>query len=54
MIEKVHIPIFIFNNLIEIVSPGVLPNTVRAESIKVGIHMERNPIVVSMLKDIDI
>jgi hypothetical protein len=31
-----------------------LPNTVSVESMKVGIHIERNPIIVSMLKDIKI
>ena len=29
-----------------------MPNTVNVESIKMGIHLERNPILVSILKDI--
>ena len=48
-----HIRIFIFDNRVEIISPGALPNTVNAGSIKMGIHIERNPILVSMLKDIE-
>ena len=48
-----NIRIFIFDNRVEIISPGALPNTVNVESIKMGIHIERNPILVSMLKDIE-
>ncbi|KAF5425341.1 MAG: transcriptional regulator [Candidatus Methanomarinus sp.] len=47
-----NIRIFIFDDRVEIISPGALPNTVNVESIKMGIHIERNPILVSMLKDI--
>jgi predicted HTH transcriptional regulator len=47
-----NIRIFIFDGRVEIISPGALPNTVNVESIKMGIHIERNPILVSMLKDI--
>lgn len=47
-----NIRIFIFDDRIEIVSPGTLPNTVNVESMKMGIHIERNPILVSLLKDI--
>ncbi|KAF5422603.1 MAG: ATP-dependent DNA helicase RecG [Candidatus Methanocomedens sp.] len=48
-----NIRIFIFDNRVEIISPGALPNTINVESIKMGIHIERNPILVSMLKDIE-
>jgi predicted HTH transcriptional regulator len=48
-----NIRIFIFDNRVEIISPGALPNTINVESIKLGIHIERNPILVSMLKDIE-
>lgn len=48
-----NIRIFVFDNRVEIISPGALPNTVSVESMKVGIHIERNPIIVSMLKDIE-
>ncbi len=47
-----NIRIFIFDDRIEIISPGTLPNTVNVESMKMGIHIERNPILVSLLKDI--
>jgi len=47
-----NIRIFIFDDRVEIISQGALPNTVNVESIKMGIHIERNPILVSMLKDI--
>lgn len=47
-----NIRIFVFDNRVEVISPGALPNTVSVESIKIGIHIERNPIIVSMLKDI--
>lgn len=47
-----NIRIFIFDDRVEIISPGALPNTVNVESMKMGIHIERNPILVSLLKDI--
>lgn len=33
---------------VEISSPAVLPNTVTIENIKLGIHLERNPILLSL------
>ncbi len=48
-----NIRIFIFSDRVEIISPGCLPNTISVESIKMGVHIERNPILVSMLKDIE-
>lgn len=48
-----HIPsqirIFIFDNRLEIMSPGRLPNTITLENIRLGIHLERNPLIVSYL-----
>ena len=44
-----HIRIFIFDDRIEVRSPGRLPNTVTVENIRYGIHVERNPTVVSFL-----
>lgn len=48
-----HIPsqirILIFDNRIEIISPGKLPNTVTLENIRLGVHSERNPLIVSYL-----
>lgn len=47
-----HIRLFIFDDRVEIISPGTLSNTVTVESIKLGIHIERNPILASLVKDI--
>ena len=44
-----QIRIFIFDNRLEIISPGKLPNTVSLENIRFGIHAERNPLIVSYL-----
>ena len=41
------IKVFIFNNRIEIISPGKLPNTLTIENIKMGISVIRNPILYS-------
>lgn len=37
----------LFDDRVEVSSPGVLPNTVTVENIKLGIHLERNPILLS-------
>jgi predicted HTH transcriptional regulator len=37
----------IFPDRIEITSPGKLPNSITIDSIKLGIHIERNPILLS-------
>jgi len=41
------IRLFIFDNRIEIISPGSLPNSLTIENIKNGISIVRNPILVS-------
>ena len=41
------VAIDIFADRVEIASPGTLPNTVTVENIKLGIHLERNPILLS-------
>ncbi|MCU0286182.1 MAG: putative DNA binding domain-containing protein [Acidobacteria bacterium] len=41
------IKLFIFDNRIEIISPGKLPNTLSIENIKSGISVARNPIIHS-------
>ncbi|MDR2604731.1 MAG: putative DNA binding domain-containing protein [Desulfovibrio sp.] len=41
------IRVFVFDNRIEIVSPGHLPNNLTVEKIKTGISNIRNPILVS-------
>jgi len=45
-------PIYIeiWKDRVEIKSPGKLPNTLTIESIKAGIHNERNPIILSFLE----
>jgi len=44
-----QIRIFIFNNRIEIISPGKLPYSLTLENIKLGVHSERNPLIVSYI-----
>jgi len=39
------IKVFIFDNRIEIISPGRLPNTLTIENIKIGTSISRNPIL---------
>ncbi|NPV74497.1 MAG: transcriptional regulator [Pelotomaculum sp.] len=47
-----NIRLFVFDDRVEIISPGSLPNTLRVETIKHGIHVERNPIMASLVRDI--
>lgn len=47
-----HIRLMVFDNRLEMVSPGVLPNTLSVETIKTGVHVVRNPILLSHIKDI--
>ncbi len=41
------IKVFVFDNRIEIISPGTLPNTLTIENIKVGASIQRNPMLCS-------
>ncbi|MCP5103204.1 MAG: hypothetical protein GY950_07495 [bacterium] len=41
------IKLFIFDNRVEIISPGKLPNTLTIEKIKSGISVSRNPVIHS-------
>jgi predicted HTH transcriptional regulator len=41
------IKLFIFDNRVEIISPGKLPNTLTIENIKSGISVARNPVIHS-------
>lgn len=45
-----QVQIYIFDNRVEIVSPGNLPNTITEENIKYGVHIERNPTILSFLE----
>ena len=47
-----NIRLFVFDNRVEIISPGCLPNTLSVETIKNGVHIARNPILLSHIKDI--
>lgn len=47
-----NIRLLVFDNRVEIISSGVLPNTLSVESIKTGVHVVRNPILLSHIKDI--
>jgi len=44
-----QIRIFIFDDRIEVKSPGKLPNTVTVENIRLGFPLHRNPLIVSFL-----
>ena len=46
--------VFIFDNRVEIISPGKLPNTATIETIKVGIQIVRNPILVSFVPKLEL
>ena len=43
------IRVLVFDNRIEIRTPGTLPNTVTLESLPFGIHVLRNPMIYNML-----
>ncbi len=43
------IRVLMFTDRIEIHSPGSLPNGVTVENIRAGIHVERNPIILSLM-----
>jgi len=44
------IKVFIFDNRIEMISPGKLPNTLTIENIKAGTSIPRNPILFSNVR----
>ncbi len=44
------IQIYLFDDRLEIQSPGNLPNTITEENIKFGVHVERNPTILSFLE----
>lgn len=43
------IRILLFDDRLEIHSPGPLPNGVTIENVRAGIHVERNPIILSLM-----
>lgn len=44
------VQIYMFDDRVEIHSPGNLPNTITEENIKYGVHIERNPVILSFLE----
>lgn len=44
-----QIRLFVFDDRVEIINPGRLPNTVTLDNIRLGIHVERNPVIVTFL-----
>jgi predicted HTH transcriptional regulator len=48
------IRVFIFDNRVEIISPGKLPNTATVESIRAGIQIVRNPVLISFVPKLGI
>ena len=44
------IQIYLFEDRLETVSPGNLPNTVNEENIRFGVHIERNPVILYFLE----
>ncbi len=44
-----QVRVFIFDDRVEIINPGELPNTVTLDNILFGIHVERNPLLVTFL-----
>ena len=46
------IKVFIFQNRVEIVSPGRLPNALTIDNVKNGISVIRNPVLHSVAKDV--
>ena len=41
--------VILFEDRLEILSPGQLPNGVSVENVRAGIHVERNPIILSLM-----
>ncbi len=44
-----QIRLFVFNDRLEVRSPGRLPNTVALENIRLGLHAARNPVLYTHL-----
>jgi predicted HTH transcriptional regulator len=49
---KDTIKVFVFNDRVEIISPGVLPNNLTEEKIRLGIRKKRNPLIDSFAFDL--
>lgn len=50
-IHGAKIRVFMFEDRLEVKSPGIPPNTVTVDSMKTGISVYRNPIIVKFIND---
>tara|TARA_B100001013_G_C24596097_1_gene436807 strand:+ start:240 stop:1355 length:1116 start_codon:yes stop_codon:yes gene_type:complete len=48
-----EIRVFIFNNRIEFISPGRLPNTVVIEKLTTGVSFSRNPLLLKLMENLN-
>lgn len=48
-IRGAQIRVFIFDDRVEVISPGKLPNTITVENLRYGVHYERNPLICRLL-----
>ena len=46
--------VFVFDNRVEVISPGKLPNTATIETIKFGMQIVRNPVLVSFVPKLEL
>lgn len=46
-----NIRLFVFKDRVEIINPGCLANTLEVDTIKTGVHISRNPILLSHIKN---
>ena len=47
-----RIRVFMFDNRIEFISPGRLPNTVSIEKLKMGVSYARNPVILKFMENL--
>lgn len=47
-----RIRVFMFDDRLEFISPGRLPNTVSVEKIKLGVSYGRNPVIVKFMENL--
>lgn len=49
---RANIRVFVFDNRLEVISPGRLPNTVTVEKLPVGTSFARNPVLVRLMENL--
>lgn len=47
---QAQVSVDLFADRVEITSPGTLPNTVTEENIRYGVHVERNPVILTFMQ----